>query len=138
MVDTRDWEGAAADAYRKIINPQGSAAGKIGTISDKVATTLTICAAAGLAFYVAIGVIIVKLIAATVTAIGLLGSAVLSWAGAALIVEEAGVNTGLVIAAVTTLTALLGAQAQQMVALHGEAVDNATFPGGKWPAPTAG
>lgn len=138
MTDTQSWEGDAADAYHKIINPQGKAADKIGTISDKVATALTICAAAGLAFYVAIGVIIVKFIAAMITAIGLLGTAVLSWAGAGLIVEEAGVNTGLIIAAVTTLTALLGAQAQQMVALHGEAVDNGTFPGGNWPAPTAG
>lgn len=97
-----------------------------------------ICAAAGLAFYLALGIIVVKFIVAMVGVIVALGSVAFSWAGVALAVEEAGVNTGLIIAAVTTLTAVLGAQAQQMVTLHGEAVDASTFPGGRWPDPTTG
>lgn len=74
----------------------------------------------------AMGVIIVKFIIATVAAIAALGSVVLSWAGAAL-----------VIAAVTTLVAALGTQAQQMTVVEGEAKDNSAFPGGKWPSGTA-
>lgn len=132
------WKGAAALAYSKIIPLQGAAANRIGTIADKTAAGLGICAAAGLAFYLAIGVILVKFIVAMVGVIVALGSVAFSWAGVGLAVEEAGVNTGLIIAAVTTLTAVLGAQAQQMVTLHGNAVDASTFPGGRWPDPTTG
>lgn len=136
MPSVNSWTGSAATAYKAVIRPQGDAAGRIATISDKTATALTVCAAAGLAFYVAIGVILVKFIAAMATAIAAFGSAVFSWAGAAIIVEEAGVNSGLIWAAIAALTAALGAQAQQMVTLHGEAVDTSTFPGGTWPDPT--
>jgi hypothetical protein len=136
LTATQTWTGAASTAYGRIIAPQGAAASKIASISDKTATALQICAAAGLAFYVAIGAILVKFIAAMVTAIAAFGSAVFSWAGAALIVEEAGVNSGLIWAAIGALTAALGTQAQQMISLHGESIDNSTFPGGHWPDPT--
>ncbi|HEX2263241.1 MAG TPA: hypothetical protein VHH52_05675 [Pseudonocardiaceae bacterium] len=95
-------------------------------------------AAASLAFYLALGIILVKFIVAMVGVIVALGSVTFSWAGVALTVEEAGVNTGLIIAAVTALTAVLGAQAQQMVTLHGEGIDASTFPGGRWSHPTTG
>jgi hypothetical protein len=133
----RHWKGPANDAYTKAIKPQSDAATKVGTISERTATSLTVCAAAGLAFYVAIGVIVVKFIAAAVAVIAALGSVVFSWAGLALVVEEAGVNTGLIIAAVAALTALLGAQASQMAVLHGESIDNSVFPSGKWPKSTS-
>jgi hypothetical protein len=135
---TQVWTGPSATAYGKIIQPQGDAAAKIATISDKTATALQICAAAGLMFYVAIGVIIVKFIAAMVAAIAAFGSGAFSPAGLAIVVEEAGVNTAMITAAVSGLVAALGAQAQQMVGLHGEAIDNSTFPGGRWPDPTTG
>ncbi|MGH3620916.1 MAG: hypothetical protein ACRDQ5_03885 [Sciscionella sp.] len=138
MTASTKWKGSAADAYGKVIKPQGDAANKIGTIADKTSSALGICAAAGLAFYVAIGIILVKFIVAMVGIIAALGSVAFSWAGVVLAVEEAGVNTGLIITAVTTLAAALGFQAQQMSVLHGEAVDNSTFPGGTWPDPTTG
>jgi hypothetical protein len=134
----RTWHGTAADAYSKQIKPQSDAAARIASMADKTALTLTACAVAGLAFYIALGVILVKFIAALVAALAALGTAVFSWAGAALIVEEAGVNTGLVIAAVAALTTVLSAQATQMVVLHGEAVDAGTFPAGQWPNATPG
>lgn len=138
LTASQRWKGDAATAYGKIIKPQGDAAARIATVSDKVALALGICAAAGLMFYVAIGVILVKFIIAMVGVVVALGSVAFSWAGVALAVEEAGVNTGMIIAAVTTLGAALGTQAQQLIALHGETVDNATFPGGKWPDPLTG
>lgn len=138
MPAVNSWTGSAATAYKGIITPQGTAAGKIGTIADKTATALTVCAVAGLAFYVALAAILVKFIAAMVAAIAAFGSAVFSWAGAAIVVEEAGVNSGLIWAAIATLTAALGSQASQLVTLHGEARDNSVFPGGKWPNPTTG
>jgi hypothetical protein len=132
----RVWHGTAADAYVKQIKPQSDAAARVGTIADKTATALYTCAVAGLAFYVALAVILIKFIAATITALAALGSLVFSWAGAALIVEEAAVNTGMIIAAVSGLVAVLGAQASQMVVLHGEAIDASTFPAGRWPNAT--
>lgn len=133
------WTGEAAEAYERVVPPQSDAAAQIASIAATTATSLSLCAVAGLAFYVAIGVILVKFIAAMITAIAALGSAVFSWAGALLIVEEAGVNTGLIIAAVSALTAALGMQAREMATLHGAAQDGSSFPGGQWPvATTAG
>lgn len=133
------WQGEAADAYSEAIPPQNAAATKIGAISDSTATALTWCAAAGLAFYVAIGIILAKLVIALVGAIIAIGSAVFSLAGIALVVEEAGVDTALITGAVTALGGVLASQLSQISTLHGQAVDNSTFPGGKWPDPsTAG
>lgn len=44
----------------------------------------------------------------------------------------------MITAAVGALITLLGTQAQQMVSLHGKAIDNSAYPGGHWPDPTAG
>ena len=132
------WKGAASDSYVAAIKPQSDAAGKIGTIADKTAQALVVSAVASLAFYVALGIILIKFIAAMVAAIAAFGSAVFSLAGAAIVVEEAGVNTALITAAVTTLLAALGAQAQQLTVLKGELVDNSTYPGGHWPDATTG
>jgi hypothetical protein len=134
----RLWHGPAADAYARQIKPQADAATRIGTMSDKAASSLTICAVSGLAFYVALGVILIKFTIAFIVALTALGSAVFSWAGAELIVEEAAVNTGMIIAAASALTAVLGAQASQMVTLHGEAKDPNNFPTGHWPDATPG
>ncbi|MEU5553621.1 hypothetical protein ABZ738_28010 [Micromonospora sp. NPDC047793] len=95
---------------------------------------LLACAAAGAAFYTTLEVVLAKLIVAAIAAITAFGSAVFSWAGAAIVVEEAGVNTAIVATAVTTLSAFLAAQATSMVNLHGEAVDSRSFPGSKWPS----
>ena len=132
----RVWSGAGEEAYVKQIKPQADATARIGTLADKTASALDTCAIAGLAFYVTLGVILIKFIAATITAIAALGSVVFSWAGASLIVEEAAVNTGMIIAAVAGLTAVAGAQASQLVVLHGEANDTSTFPSGQWPDAT--
>src|SRR5262249_7448981 len=120
------------------IPPQSNAAARIGSMADKTASALEACAVIGLAFYAALGVILVKFIIAFIVALVAFGSAVFSWAGAALIVEEAGVNTGMIIAAVGALVAALGAQAVQMTTLHGEANDPTSFPGSHWPDATPG
>jgi hypothetical protein len=121
----------------KAVKDQPTAATKVGTSADKVANALTFSAVAGLAFYVAIGVILVKFIISAVATIAAVGSIVFSWAGALLIVEEFTVNSSLIIAAVTTLVAALGTQAQQMTTVEGEARDNSAYPGGHWPSGVA-
>ncbi|MGC9665582.1 hypothetical protein ACNTMW_03390 [Planosporangium sp. 12N6] len=134
-VDTH-WKGAAADAYARQITPQAEAAARIGTVADKTALSLQVCAGAALAFYLALGVIVVKFIMAMVTTLAAYASAVFSWAGLALTIEEASVNTAAILTAVGALLAVLGAQAKEMASLHGEAVDKSAFPGGAWPDAT--
>jgi hypothetical protein len=129
----QDWQGAAATAYSKVIQPQNAAAAEIGTIANQTATALAICATGALAFYVALAVIVVEFIWQMVAAIIALGTVVFSWAGLALVVEACSVNAAMVWAVIATLTALLGTQASQMATLHGQAVDNSSFPGGHWP-----
>jgi hypothetical protein len=56
-----------------------------------------------------------------------MGSGIFTAPGIALFLEEAGVNT-----------AFLAAQANAMIALHGDAVDPTSFPGGVWPMSNIG
>lgn len=130
---TRDWSGDAATSYSRSVAGQTTAAAAIQGVSSSMATSMVTCAVAGLAFYVAIGVILVKLIVATIAAIAALGSVVFSWAGVGIIIEEAAVNTGLIVAAVTTLVAVLGAQGNAIVQIKGAVSSGAAFPGGAWP-----
>jgi hypothetical protein len=134
---TGAWSGEAAAAYARVVKPQGDAAARVGAVADKVALTLVAGATAGLTFYVAVGIILAKLIAAIVAALAAFGTAALSAAGIAIILEEAAVTPALLTAAVSALVAVLGTQAAQLVILHGEAADTAAFPGGSWPAATA-
>ncbi len=135
---SQQWRGAAAEAYRSVIGPQGNAAARVGVLADKIVTTLNLCAFAGLAFYVAIGLILAKFLVTMAAVIAALASVAFSWAGVVLAVEEAGIDTGMIVTAVTTLVLLLGAQAEQLAALHGEAMDHGSFPGGRWPDPVTG
>uniref|UniRef100_UPI00274097C6 hypothetical protein n=1 Tax=Actinoplanes sp. RD1 TaxID=3064538 RepID=UPI00274097C6 len=134
-VDNSDWSGAARDAYISALGAQSSAATRIGSIAASTQINLIACAAAGLTFYLALAAVLVKLIAAAVTALAAFGSGVFSWAGAAIILEEAGVNTAIIGAALATLTAFLGLQVTAMINLHSDAIDPTSFPRGAWPHP---
>lgn len=127
------WKGPAASAYAEAIKPQTGKAKRISDNAGKVALSLGIVGAAGLAFYIAIGVILVKFIAACVVVIAAFASVAFSWAGLALAVEEAAVNTAMVIAAVAALTACLAAQVQQAASIEGDLMS--AFPNGAWPNP---
>jgi hypothetical protein len=129
----RLWHGAAAAAYTRQIPPQGNAAARVSSIADKAASSLGICGAAGLTFYVALAVIVYQYINTMIVAIAALGSVVFSLEGLALVIAETEVTSGMLIAAVAALVALLAVQAQQLAALHGEAADAGAFPGGQWP-----
>jgi hypothetical protein len=135
VVDDSEWSGKARDAYVAAAGAQAAAAGRVGSIADKTMAVLLTAAAAGLAFYLALALVLVKLVTASITALAAFGSAVFSWAGAAIILEEAGVNTTIVIGALAALTTCLGAQVNAMVNLHSEAVNPSNFPGGHWPKP---
>lgn len=131
------WKGTAADAYAGVIEPQGKAAARVGTIADKTSFALTFCAAAGMIFYIALGIILFKFIVEMEAVIAAIASAEFAWAGLLGAFSAAGVTAGLIAGAVISLTAALTAQAQQLAVLHGEAVDNNTFPGGHWPDPVS-
>ncbi|MEU6206086.1 hypothetical protein ABZ814_21190 [Micromonospora musae] len=137
VVDNSDWSGKARDAYVGSVASHSGAALRIGSIATSTSGHLLACAVAGSAFYTTLAIVLAKLIIAATAAIAAFGSAVFSWAGAAIVLEEAGVNTAIIAAAVTTLSAFLAAQATSMVNLHGEAVDSSSFPDGKWPSPNS-
>jgi hypothetical protein len=130
------WKGSAAIAYGKVIQPQGAAADKVGAISEKISTALRASAAAGLLFYLAVAAILVKFIGATIAAIAAFGTAIFSWAGVAIIVEEAAVNSAVIWGAIGALNIALGTQVDQLITVHGELSDQSAFPGGHWPDPT--
>lgn len=137
VVDNSDWSGKARDAYVNSVASHSDAASHISSLASSTSNHLLLCAGAGAAFYTTLAVVVAKLITATIAAITAFGSAVFSPVGAALILEEAGVNTAIVWAAISTLSAFLASQASTMVTLHGEAVDNGSFPAGKWPSPNS-
>jgi hypothetical protein len=136
VVGASGWSGDAADAYTAAAGRQADAANRLASIASTTSTTTLSVAGAGLLFYLALAAVLAKLIAASVTAIAAFGSAVFSWAGAALLLEEAGVDSTAIWAAVGALTAFLSGQVAAMAALHSETVDPSHFPGGTWPDPT--
>ena len=127
------WKGYAADRYTTAVRTQSDAAGRIGLIADRAAGVLIFCAAAGLTFYVAIGLILSKVIAALAAAIVSLGSGVFSLAGLALALEEVSVSGITVAAVVTALAGLIAAQVSQLGALHSALADTSVFRAGHWP-----
>jgi hypothetical protein len=133
---TYDWSGEAATAYTRAISTQPTAAAEIQSVSTAMAVCLGFCAAAGCAFYVTLSAILVKVILAIAAAIAAFASAVFSPAGVAIILEEAAVSGSLVWAAIASLTALLAAQAVQIVAMKGAASAGDAFPNGAWPVGT--
>ncbi|MFC4052831.1 hypothetical protein ACFOY4_24345 [Actinomadura syzygii] len=133
---SRRWEGDANADYLKVIPLQGKAAGRVGSISMQMSLALTTCATAGLAFYVALAIIVYQFISCETAAIAALCSGILSWAGVVGAFTDAGVTAAMIWGAVGTLTAALGAQGAWMVSLKGEASDSSTFPKGHWPDAT--
>ncbi|AEI11439.1 hypothetical protein [Cellulomonas gilvus] len=131
------WTGDAATTYKAAVAGQAAAASQVQSISSAVTVSLGACAVAGLAFYVALGVIVAKFLAAATAAVVALGSVVLSWAGLLLIVEEAAVNLGMITAAVATLVATQGAAAAALVNITNASGAHNGFPGGHWPRGTA-
>ena len=91
----------------------------------------------GPAFYISLAAILVKVIAATVAAIGALMTGVGAPAAAGIFVEEAAVDSAAVWAAVSLLGAALGGQVEELIRIKSDAKDNSDFPGGKWPTGTA-
>lgn len=130
------WHGEAADAYARQINPQTDAAARVATTMDKLATSLNQSAAAGLAFYLALGLILIKCIMATSAAIASMVTVVFSWIGVAIVIEELAVNVTLIFGILGGLTVFLTNQLGQINTLQGELVDMSTFPHGQWPNAT--
>ncbi|MGP4014251.1 hypothetical protein [Saccharopolyspora sp. 5N708] len=128
------WHGEAATAYAKTIKRHSKAAARIAAIASRIVGSLVFCASAGLAFYVALGFVVAKYIQTIVVAIAAIESGVFSLGGAVLFVAETAVDSALTGALVVGLVTLIGIQVEEMIALHGEAVDPAGFPDG-WPKP---
>ncbi len=133
VVDDSDWRGTARDNYLAAASAQAGAAARVGSIAGGTSGMLATCAATGLAFYIAVAAVLAKMIAAVTVTIAAYGSAVFSWAGVVLTLEEAGFSATALWAASATLAGFLGTQAAAMITMHGDAVDPTGFPNGVWP-----
>jgi hypothetical protein len=130
---SRRWEGDAKTNYRSAISLQSPAAGRIKTVAGTTATSLYVCAGAGLIFYAALGLILYQFISTLGAALAALFSGVLSLAGFVAAVGDCGVTAGMIWGAITAAAVCLGAQAQQMGTVRSDATDNGSFPNGHWP-----
>ena len=131
------WKGVAADRYATAIATQSGAAGRVAAVAGNAAIALSTCAGAALLFYVALGVIIVQLLAGLIAAAAAVLSEVFSWAGLLAALADIEITAAQLVALVTSLTTLLGAQALWMINLRGELLDHSQFPGGRWPSAVA-
>jgi hypothetical protein len=66
----------------------------LSRIQNCAAIALGICAVAGLAFYVALGVILAQFIVAMIATIAAVGSIAFSWAGVGIAVGDTTVSAG--------------------------------------------
>lgn len=123
------WYGSAAEAYRKVIPLQQSATSWVSTAEDTLSSSLLSTAAAGLVFYLALAALLVKLIAAAVAAIAAFGSAVFSWAGLLIILEEVGVDSLTVMILVAELTSYIAGEWTGKSGISSVTSDNSSFPG---------
>jgi hypothetical protein len=114
VVDDTDWSGKARDAYLAAAGAQSTASGRVGTIAGSTSTSLLACAGAGALFYIVVAGVLFNITKALIAVIVAFGTAVFSWAGVLLFLTEAGINTTIIGAAVTTLTLFLASQATAM------------------------
>jgi hypothetical protein len=56
----------------------------------------------------------------------------------ALAIRDAGISASYIATAVVALVTALGDQIREMTSPHGQAVDESTFPRGRWPNPNTG
>ncbi|WP_300641517.1 hypothetical protein [Nocardioides sp.] len=133
LAGSEAWAGRGAEAYRRQVPAQRDATAELSSMAEKLRGGLLELAIAGLVFYAGIGLVLVKFIAAMVAAIAAFGSAVFSWAGAAIVLEEAGVNTAALAGLAAAVGAVVATQARQMNELE-SAASSDVFPGGAWPS----
>ena len=130
---TGQWTGDAATAYTNAIGPQSTAAAQLATIADSTASSLQSCAEAGLAFYIAVALVVAQFIAAEITAAAADATGVGAPAGLAAGLGAAATAVGVLVALVAAMGTLIGTEASQASTLHGLAMDSTAFPSGRWP-----
>lgn len=131
------WDGMAKEDYLKAITLQAPAAGRIKDIANSTATSLYVCAGAGMVFYAGLAFLAFKSVGILGAALVALLTGVFSWAGLLGALSDAGVNSVAIWGSVTALLACIGSQASSMGTLHGDTVDKSSFPQGHWPKATA-
>jgi hypothetical protein len=130
------WKGTAAAAYTKAMKPQSDASARIGVLADKTTTSLSICAGAGLVFYVGVAAVVAQVILTTGTGAAVAATGVGAPAGAGIVIGGLTFSWAQLAALAGLLATLLGGQIKEMISMASEAADGTAFPGGKWPNPT--
>ncbi|MFC7308997.1 hypothetical protein ACFQVC_32930 [Streptomyces monticola] len=132
-----EWEGRAAERYKNSTARQSGAAEQVGVIADTVGQALTVSAAAGGAFYLALAAIVAKFISLLVAASAATATGVGAPVGIGAAAATALTTSAYVGAAVAALVTLLTAQAQTFTDVQAEARDPKAFgEDGRWPKGT--
>ncbi len=134
---TYGWSGDAADNYTTACQPQADAAGAIKKAADDTRTAIGLVIAAGLAFSIAMGVVISQWIATMGVSTAAVASVAAAPEGAAVAATDSAVSAAAITAAVTTLAAVIAAEVNAFGAITA-AMDQSKFGTGDWPDATAG
>jgi len=133
-----EWDGIAADAYKRIVDPQKTALDETKAVADKVQEVLdnmaTGIVTAWSGVLVAVTSFATKIFAAAVTAATGVGAPVAIGIAVAAVAEFAGMITTIF----TTLGAYIGATVVPSArTLNQTVTDNGAFPVGAWPTTTS-
>jgi hypothetical protein len=133
---TQVWTGDASDAFNRTAGAQAAAAERISELAKKIAGMLESLVFAAMLFYAALALIIAKFIVGETAALVALATVVGAPIGLGIELEEVGVNTFLIVAAVQSLYQAINQGFQTAAALDAEAADPTSFPLGHWPKAT--
>lgn len=133
-----EWEGHAADRYRKKTLSQSAAADRLGEMASAVSIHLSASAVSGFVFYGGIALVVTKLLWGLYTAVNQArtGAAALSGIGIALLAVKSAKKEyfGLL----STFGVFITEQMTDLVVLVNQANDYGQFPDDKWPAGVVG
>ncbi|MBO0801575.1 MAG: hypothetical protein J2P25_00655 [Nocardiopsaceae bacterium] len=137
MIAQLAWNSTAATKYRYAIYQQSPAAAQVASIADKTASSLNVCAVAGLVFYAAVAHLVITNwwdVAAVIAAAAEGGLNCIADVVAFLGLLNAEISVAELVEALSAVATVLGAQESQMAQLAGAASDNSNFPNGHWPS----
>lgn len=130
LISAEKWKGSAHDAYIHAVSDQPGAATAIAGIGGTMATQLTVIAGSGCAFYIALGIIVVKFVTELIAGIAACGTIALSPLGLGIIALDCGVTVAELIAAGTFFATTLVACGKSIVDMKSALT---SFPGQEWP-----
>jgi hypothetical protein len=127
------WQGAAADAYQKIIPAHAAAAARLASVADSTQYALGWGALAAATFFAALLGVVLTSIAGIVTAVAMAATVTGALSGFVLIFAITAVMLGQLAALIVAGTEAFSRLKIFLTDMLSEVRDNSAFPGGAWP-----